>query len=99
MRSRLTMFLTVRFLAVGTGGALAMFGGGGLGIGDHGGSASYHQYRPEWPPGYEFVGRHCRKIPPPKCGHGFEFSEGKCVPPPPPTCPPGFEVRGRNCIP
>src|SRR5665213_767319 len=51
MRSRLTTFLTVGFLAVGTGGALAMFGGGGLGIGDHGGSASYHQYRPECPPG------------------------------------------------
>jgi hypothetical protein len=101
MRSRMTTLLTVGFLTLGTGSALALCGGGGFGFGfgGQGGSASYHQYRPECPTGYEFSGHGCRKIPPPKCGHGFEFSEGKCVPPPPPTCPPGYEVRGRNCIP
>src|SRR5665213_519577 len=102
MRSRLTTFLTVGFLAVGTGGALAMIGGGGgFGVGGgHDANASYHQYRPECPPGYEFTGgRYCRKIPPPKCEHGYEYSGGKCVPLPPPTCPPGYEFKHSGCIP
>src|SRR4029077_9283366 len=94
MRSRLMTLVTAVFLILGTGGAMALAGGGhfggfdgfgGFGGGD-GGSASYHQYRPPCPPGYEFAGdRHCRPIPPPRCGHGFEFSGGKCIPTPPPT--------------
>jgi hypothetical protein len=46
MRSRLTTLLTVAFLALGTGGALALQGGGDFGFGGgDGGSASFHQYR------------------------------------------------------
>jgi hypothetical protein len=47
MRSRLTTVLTIAFLSLGTGGALAWVGGGeDLGLGGHdGGSASFNQYR------------------------------------------------------
>jgi hypothetical protein len=46
MRTRLTTLLTVGFLTVGTGGALATFDGGDFGSGhDHGGSAGFHEYR------------------------------------------------------
>lgn len=46
MRSRLTTLLTIAFLSLGTGGALAWVGGEhfGLDSGDHG-SASSNQYR------------------------------------------------------
>jgi hypothetical protein len=45
-RSRLTALVTVAFLAVGTGGALAVGGGNGFGLGKHhGASASQSQYR------------------------------------------------------
>ena len=99
MKSRLTTFLTVGFLALGTGGAMALAGGqGGFGGGD-GGSAAFHQYRPECPSGYELKGRSCRPIPPPKCRPGFEFSGGQCVPTPPPKCPTGYYLQGRNCLP
>jgi hypothetical protein len=54
MRSRLTMLLTVGFLALGGGGALALTGGNFAG--DSGGSASFHQYRCE-------RGRHHEKCP------------------------------------
>jgi hypothetical protein len=47
MRSRLTTVLTVAFLSLGTGGALAVAGGEDFGFGSHdGGSASCEQYRP-----------------------------------------------------
>jgi hypothetical protein len=99
MKSRLTTFLTVGFLALGTGGAMALAGGhDGFG-GGGGGSAAFHQYRPECPPGYELRGRSCRPIPPPKCGRGFEFSGGECIPTPPPTCPTGYYLNGRRCLP
>src|SRR5690349_5412809 len=46
MRSRLTTVLTVAFLSLGTGGALAWVGGEDFGLGGHdGGSASFNQYR------------------------------------------------------
>jgi hypothetical protein len=44
MRSRMAMLLAVGFLALGSGGALALTGGDFAG--DSGGSASFHQYRP-----------------------------------------------------
>jgi len=47
MRSRLTTVLTVAFLSLGTGGALAVVGGSNFGLGGHdGSSASCTQYRP-----------------------------------------------------
>jgi hypothetical protein len=46
MRSRLTALIAAAFLTVGTGGALALAGGGGSG-GKGGGSASFSQYRCE----------------------------------------------------
>jgi hypothetical protein len=47
MRSRLTTVLTIAFLSLGTGGALAVVGGEDFGLGPHdGGSASCTQYRP-----------------------------------------------------
>jgi hypothetical protein len=48
MRTRLTTLLTVGFLTLGTGGALATFGGGDFGSGGGGsGSAGFHEYRCE----------------------------------------------------
>ncbi len=44
MRSRMTALVTAGFLTLGTGGALALSGGGDGG--GSGGSASFHQYRP-----------------------------------------------------
>lgn len=44
MRSRLTTLLAAAFLTLGTGGALALAGGGGSGK-DSGHSASFNQYR------------------------------------------------------
>jgi hypothetical protein len=95
MKQRLTTLFAAGFLVLGMGGTLALAGGGDGK--DGGGSASYHQYRPECPAGYVLSGRHCLPIPPPKCPRGYEVSGGKCVPTPPPTCPPGFELNGRNC--
>src|SRR5690349_19053244 len=47
MRSRLTTVLTVVFLSLGTGGALAVVSGHDLGLGSSpSGSASCEQYRP-----------------------------------------------------
>jgi hypothetical protein len=46
MRSRLTTILTVGFLSIGTGGALAVVGGAHFGLGGDDGSASCEQYRP-----------------------------------------------------
>ena len=79
MRSRLTALVTVAFLAVGTGGALAMWGGGGLGFGGvHAGSASFHQYRPceEELSGY---GGRCVPHPTRHCRRGYKLSDGHCV--------------------
>ena len=45
MRSRLSTVLAVGFLILGTGGALAVAGGGNGGQ-KGGGNASFHQYRP-----------------------------------------------------
>jgi hypothetical protein len=46
MRSRLTTALTIAFLSLGTGGALAVAGGEDFGLGGHdGGSAGFNQYR------------------------------------------------------
>ena len=97
MKQRLTTLFAAGFLVLGMGGTLALAGGGDGK--DGGGSASYHQYRPECPSGYVLSGRHCIPIPPPKCPRGYEVSNGKCVPTPPPTCPPGYELKGRNCNP
>lgn len=97
MKQRLTTLFAAGFLVLGMGGTLALAGGGDGK--DGGGSASYHQYRPECPAGYVLSGRHCIPIPPPKCPRGYEVSGGKCVPTPPPTCPPGYELKGRNCDP
>lgn len=45
MRSRLTTVITIAFLSLATGGALALSGGQGLGLGGHDGhSASANQY-------------------------------------------------------
>jgi hypothetical protein len=44
MKQRLTTLLTVGFLVLGTGGTLALAGGGDGK--DGGGSASFHQYKP-----------------------------------------------------
>jgi hypothetical protein len=47
MRSRLTTVLTIAFLSLATGGALAMAGGVDFGLtGNNGRSASFNQYRP-----------------------------------------------------
>src|SRR6185437_6905494 len=97
MKQRLTTLFAAGFLVLGMGGTLALAGGGDGK--DGGGSASYHQYRPECPAGYVLSGRHCVPVPPPKCPRGYEVSGGKCVPTPPPTCPPGYELTGRNCKP
>ncbi|HTB49707.1 MAG TPA: hypothetical protein VK701_01895, partial [Solirubrobacteraceae bacterium] len=97
MKPRLTTLLTVGFLVLGMGGTMALAGGGNGN--DGGGSASFHQYRPECPTGYVLQGRHCIPIPPPHCPRGYEVSGGKCVPTPPPTCPPGYELKGRDCKP
>ena len=72
MRSRLTTVLTVAFLSLGTGGAVAFVGGGGFNLGG-GESASCEQYRP----GNGFGDKnHCHTGPPgqtgehPGNGHG-----------------------------
>jgi hypothetical protein len=79
-RSRATAFLTVAFLALGTGGALALHSGKGIESGGKHHSASYHQYRP------------CRGVlsgygkcvpippPPPICKGKLSGYGGKCVP-------------------
>ena len=104
VRSPLTSLLTLVFLIVGTGGALALGGGsvglGNLGLGsDHGGSAGFGQYR--CPPGQKFYFGKCRPVPPPHCPPGFVFKDGGCVPvpPPPPKCRPPFEFSNGKCVP
>jgi hypothetical protein len=72
MRSRLTTLLTIAFLGVGTGGAVAFVGGTDFGL-SSGGSASCEQYRPG--NGYGDK-NHCHTGPPgqtgehPGNGHG-----------------------------
>jgi hypothetical protein len=79
MRSRLTTALTVAFLSLGTGGALAVAGGEDFGLGSHdGGSASCEQYRP----GNGFGDKnHCHTGPPGQEGkdegHGQSGEHGK----------------------
>ena len=64
MRSRLTTVLTVAFLSLGTGGAVAFVGGGGFSLGG-GESASCTQYRP----GNGFGDKnHCHTGPPGQTG-------------------------------
>jgi len=65
MRSRITALVTVGFLTLGTGGALALAGGDG---GSLGGSASFHQYRPPCEHGKGHGGDH-------EC-HGHEGEHG-----------------------
>jgi hypothetical protein len=55
MKRRLTTLLTVGFLALSTGGTMALAGGGG----GSGGSASFHQYRP--PCEHKHPPRFCKK--------------------------------------
>ena len=66
MRSRLTTVLTVAFLSLGTGGALAVAGGEDFGLGGHdGSSAACTQYRP----GNGFGDKnHCHTGPPGQTG-------------------------------
>jgi hypothetical protein len=109
IRSPLTSALTIAFLAVGTGGALAGSGHYFNQPKHHGGSASYHQYKPPPPPppkckpGYELGREGCIPIPPPppKCKYGYELSGKNCIPipPPPPKCKYGYELSGYHCIP
>src|SRR5271165_4405412 len=63
MRTRLTTGLTVAFLAIGTGGALAWFNGGGSGYGGDGGggSAGFHQYRSGCRHDEDFRDGHCQR--------------------------------------
>jgi hypothetical protein len=109
VRSPLMSLLTVVFLIMGTGGALAL-GGGFKNIGNfgfkkgnpYGGSASLHVYH--CPPGYILVsGKKCIPLPPPPpiCKNGYKPSGNHCVPipPPPPKCKKGDELSGYNCVP
>ena len=61
-RSRATAFLTVAFLTVGTGGALALHGGKGIESGKKQ-SASYHVYKCRG----KLSGYKCVPLPPPTC--------------------------------
>jgi hypothetical protein len=80
-RSRATAFLTVAFLAVGTGGALALHGGKGVESGKHH-SASFHQYRP-CKTSLSGYGGKCVPVPPPiHCKGKLSGYRGKCVPVP-----------------
>ena len=65
LRSRLAAVLTVAFLVLGTGGALATFGGEDFGSsGTHGASAADHEYG-ECKPGHGFGDKnHCHEGPP-----------------------------------
>ena len=68
MRSRLTALLTVGILALGTGGALAGFGGDFGSGSNQGGSAGFHEYRCD-----REHDQRCR------CDHGFSFGrDGRC---------------------
>jgi hypothetical protein len=115
LRSRPAMsLLTVAFLAIGTGGALAG-GAGNYGGSDHGGSAGDHQYRPSCPSGWQMNGDY-KCIPNcksgwemngnykciPNCPSGWEMNgDYKCIPnppPPPPKCKSGWELSGNKCI-
>jgi hypothetical protein len=79
MRSRLTTVLTIAFLSLGTGGALAMVGGVDFGLGgDHGSSASFSQYRTGPPAGVPPV-----QVPPPQASN------------PPGTGPPASKFQPR----
>jgi hypothetical protein len=79
MRSRLTTLLTVAFLSLGTGGAVACVSwvegdGFGFGFGGHdGGSAGCTQYRPG--NGYGDK-NHCHTGPPGQEGHGSGSGPG-----------------------
>jgi hypothetical protein len=56
MKRRLSTLLAIGFLTIGTGGTLALAGGGN----GTGGSASFHQYKPPCPNG-SIAGKHCGK--------------------------------------
>ena len=74
MRSRLTTVLTVAFLSLGTGGALAVAGGEDFGLGFHdGGSAACEQYRPGHGWGDT---NHCHTGPPGQEGKGGSGGPG-----------------------
>jgi hypothetical protein len=74
MRSRLTTALTIAFLSLGTGGALAVAGGEDFGLGGHdGGSAACTQYRPG--NGYGDK-NHCHTGPPGQGDHGSGSGPG-----------------------
>jgi hypothetical protein len=74
MRSRLTTALTIAFLSLGTGGALAWVGGEHFGLGgDDQGSAACTQYRP----GNGFGDKnHCHTGPPGQEGKGGSGGPG-----------------------
>jgi hypothetical protein len=74
MRSRLTTVLTVAFLSLGTGGALAVAGGEDFGLGSNdGSSASCTQYRP----GHGYGDKnHCHTGPPGQEGKGGSGGPG-----------------------
>jgi hypothetical protein len=81
MRSRLTTVLTIAFLSLGTGGALAMVGGVNFGLaGDNGRSASFNQYRPGGGPPSEVPPV---QVPPPQASN------------PPGTGPPASQFHPR----
>jgi len=73
-RSRVTALLTVAFLALGTGGALALHGGKGVESGGKNHSASYHVYHCTG----KLSGYKCRPTPPPhgKGGKGHKGGKG-----------------------
>jgi hypothetical protein len=77
MRSRLTTLLTIGFLSLGTGGAVAFVGGGGLDL-SGGGSASCEQYRPG--NGYGDK-NHCHTGPPGQTGEKPGNGPGHTGPP------------------
>ena len=74
MRSRLTTALTIAFLSLGTGGALAVVGGADFGLGGNdGNSASCTQYRP----GNGFGDKnHCHSGPPGQTGKPSQDKHG-----------------------
>ena len=99
LRSRPAMsLLTVAFLAIGTGGALAGAGtttaARTTGVAPAITSTAAHT---DTNSAAASVSRFTP--PPPKCKSGYEHKGGKCVPcPPPPKCESGYERSGNNCI-
>jgi hypothetical protein len=84
MRSRLTTVLTIAFLSLGTGGALAVAGGVNFGLAGGGGlSASFNQYRPGPPAEVPPVQVPPVQVPPPQASN------------PPGTGPPASKFQPR----